>query len=184
MEPCHNLSFVNNRPSRECYYRFYTVEGSLISDPFEWCCCQIHTSNPVEMNFTSRRLYDLFFGLTKEVTETLYPAFVDVRDVAAAHINAIVHKINGRFLVSSGLYDFQKVADFMHKEFPKDSTHAPVGQPGQHLQADQVYTFQSSKAKHILGVSLKPFEKSLRDTLENYLKFKPASASDNSLEES
>ncbi|EGG06634.1 uncharacterized protein MELLADRAFT_63255 [Melampsora larici-populina 98AG31] len=133
----------------------------------------INTSNPEEMSITARWLYDLFCGQTKEVMETRFPVWVDVRDVAEAHIKAILQKNNNRFIVSAGLYDFQKVADFIHKEFPDDALHqVPKGQPGNHLKPDQVYVLDSSKVKAELDVSFRSFEETFGDTFENCLEIK------------
>ncbi|KAH9812230.1 hypothetical protein DFH28DRAFT_979185 [Melampsora americana] len=129
----------------------------------------ITTSDPEEMNMTCRRLYEFLFGGANEVMETKYPAFVDVRDVAEAHIQAILQERNNRFVVSGGLYDFQMVSNFIHKEFPKESMPVPVGQPKHHVQPHQVYSFDTSKVKTTLGLSFRKFENTFRDTFLNYL---------------
>ncbi|EGG06635.1 uncharacterized protein MELLADRAFT_106586 [Melampsora larici-populina 98AG31] len=129
----------------------------------------IHTSNPKDMNMTSRRLYEIFSGQTDEIMKTKFPAFVDVRDVAEAHIQAILQKANDRFIVSAGLYDHQMVADFLHKAFHEESKPVPRGQPGIHVQSDQVYYLDSSHVKATLGLSLRSFEETFRDTFLNCL---------------
>lgn len=129
----------------------------------------INTSNPKDMNMTSRRMYDLFFGGEKELMKTRFLAFVDVRDVADAHIQAILKESNDRFVVSAGLYDCQMVSDFIRKEFREESKPVPIGQPGNHVQSDQVYSFDSSKAKETLGIFFRSFEDTFRDTFLNCL---------------
>lgn len=130
----------------------------------------IHTSNPDDMNMTSRRLYDIFFGNIKDVMKTDFPAFIDVRDVADAHIKAILQKTTDRFLTSAGLYDYQMVSDFVHREFPEESILAPRGQPGHYIQPQQVYSMDSSKVIQVLGLSMRSFDQTIGDTFKNYLK--------------
>lgn len=134
----------------------------------------INTSSPEEMNITSGWMYGLFSGQTKEVMETKFPFYVDVRDVAEAHIKAILQESNDRFITSAGLYDFQKVVDFIHKKHSQDALfhQVPIGQPGNHLKSDQVYSLDSSKVKKELGVSFRSFEKTFGDTFRNCLELK------------
>lgn len=125
------------------------------------------------MNITSRWLYDLFSGQTKEVMETKFPVYVDVRDVAEAHIQAILQESNDRFIVSAGLYDFQKVADYIHDKFPTDAEGVvPKGQRGNHLKPEQVYVLDSSKVKEEMKVTFRSFENTFGDTFKSCLQIK------------
>ncbi|EGG06633.1 uncharacterized protein MELLADRAFT_106583 [Melampsora larici-populina 98AG31] len=129
----------------------------------------IHTSNPDDMNVTSRRLYNIFFGNIKDVIKTDFPAFIDVRDVADAHIKAILQRTTDRFLTSAALYDFQKVSDFVHEKFGEEAKRAPIGQPHHYLKPQQVYLLDSSKVVNVLGLSMRSFKETISDTFKNYL---------------
>lgn len=106
----------------------------------------------------------------KDVLKTDFPAFIDVRDVAEAHIKAILQKTTDRFLTSAGLYDFQKVSDFVHERFGEEAKRAPIGQPHHYLTPQQVYSLDSSKVVNVLGLSLRSFQETMGDTFMNYLK--------------
>ncbi|KZS94694.1 NAD(P)-binding protein [Sistotremastrum niveocremeum HHB9708] len=92
--------------------------------------------------------------------------FVDVRDVAAAHLEALKRAEAGgeRFIVGNGPYAWQDVLDAL-SSFP----NIPRGQPfgGKGITPPTIH--DSSKSKKVLGLKYRPLEESANDTFLSFL---------------
>lgn len=137
----------------------------------------IHTTDLNGLNESSGQLYRLLSGQTKqgEIPETVFPACSDVRDVAEAHVEAIIQQSTGRFLISSSEYDNQRVVDFIRERFPKASGRAPIGNPGKHYLREEIYRLDPKKAVSTFGLKIKTFDQVFGDTIEQYLDIEKAS---------
>ncbi|KAH9817237.1 hypothetical protein DFH28DRAFT_963559 [Melampsora americana] len=129
----------------------------------------VHTSDLDSLNESSGRLYQLLSGKVDHVPPTSAPVFADVRDVAEAHVQAIIKQSTGRFLICSGAFDNQRIADLIHESFPDASSRTPRGKPGEYCPPEQVYQIDSSKAINNFNLKLKTFEKTFGDTIAQYL---------------
>ncbi|KAG8973228.1 methylglyoxal reductase (NADPH-dependent) gre2 [Tulasnella sp. 425] len=87
---------------------------------------------------------------------------IDVRDVADAHIEALLHPeaANRRFIVASHSLRPQKVYDIIHaNQALKDKgVNPPVGVPGAADNLEPLAKLDDSAAKTILGIKERPFE--------------------------
>ncbi|KAG8762782.1 methylglyoxal reductase (NADPH-dependent) gre2 [Ceratobasidium sp. 428] len=88
----------------------------------------------------------------------LYRSFVDVRDVALAHVRALeVPEAGGqRFITSGGTLCWQDALDVLPRPYPRGIPGA-----GKSLLHN---TFDASKARKVLGINFKGLEETVKDT--------------------
>ncbi|TPX33579.1 hypothetical protein SmJEL517_g03563 [Synchytrium microbalum] len=129
----------------------------------------IHETSGVEqLNTSTNNVYNILKG------NPIPPGaigFVDVKDVAKAHVLAIEVKEAGgkRFLCASDFKSFQEVADILRKLYPKE----PIaeGKPGVY---DEHPTINATRAKTVLGMTFIPIEESLKTTCDELIALRDA----------
>lgn len=96
-----------------------------------------------------------------------FGGFADVRDVAAAHLEAFERSEAGgqRFLVGSN-FSYQAAVDGLREQLPELDSHLPRGNPG---QPEPAYDVDGSKAKQILGLEYTPLSKTMKDSFVQLL---------------
>ncbi|KAL4600977.1 hypothetical protein ACB092_11G238800 [Castanea dentata] len=101
---------------------------------------------------------------TQVVSNGIY-IFVDVRDVANAHIQAFeIPAASGRYCLVGGVTQHSEIFNILHKFHP--SLHLPKkSEDDKPLQP--VYKISQEKTKS-LGISFIPVEVSVRDTVESF----------------
>ncbi|KAF3975925.1 hypothetical protein CMV_000838 [Castanea mollissima] len=101
---------------------------------------------------------------TQVVSNGIY-IFVDVRDVANAHIQAFeIPAASGRYCLVGGVTQHSEIFNILHKFHP--SLHLPEkSEDDKPLQP--VYKISQDKTKS-LGISFIPVEVSVRDTVESF----------------
>ncbi|TYJ53106.1 hypothetical protein B9479_006287 [Cryptococcus floricola] len=111
---------------------------------------------PESLNTSVAAFYEWASG---KKTEDDLPApsgnWVDVKDVALAHVRALtVPEAGGnRFIVGAGAFAGQDFVDGIHKNFP-DVKNVPVGTPGKHDEiCKDLDIFDGSKAEKVLGIN-------------------------------
>ncbi|KAI1453517.1 NAD(P)-binding protein [Annulohypoxylon moriforme] len=128
------------------------------------------------INTSNARIVDLIQGKW----QTQIPAsgvflWVDVRDVASAHVSAMEIPSAGgqRFFTTTGYYDNVAIAKAVRAAYPKladklptDST--PVAKGGA-FPEEGTYKYDNSRATEVLGIEWIPLEKSVADTVESLL---------------
>ncbi|WWC63268.1 uncharacterized protein I303_105868 [Kwoniella dejecticola CBS 10117] len=98
--------------------------------------------------------------------------WVDVKDVAEAHIRAleVVEASGQRFITGAGYLLGQAIVDGIHKRFP-DAKNVPVGKPGEYEETtSKMNLFNGDKAKKVLGINYKSLEQSTYETGESLFK--------------
>lgn len=95
-------------------------------------------------------------------------AFIDVRDVAKAHVVAFESEdaANQRLLLSESRFSSQLVLDLIHKNFPQFKSRIPIGTPGIYPDTSKLSKTDNSKTKAIVGFPFIPLEKSVIDTVQ------------------
>lgn len=125
------------------------------------------------LNTSSAGSYSIFSGQTKVLTKPGVWLWVDVRDIAEAHVAAIEkpEAANQRFLVSEGTFNIGQVADFIWKHYPEraqakgvSKSTSDVGYP-----KEGNYFPDNSKSKNVLGLKYIPFKTTLKDQLDQFL---------------
>lgn len=130
-------------------------------------------------------MYELVAG-KKEIGFYPFDLYIDVRDLAAAHILAFEKPevSNQRFLTTPGNYSFQEVyslpcrfwtlsnllqiVDIAHKLFP-GKIKASKGTPGVYLPVNTVA--DNTNVKKVLGLTFRPKEETFKDAIAQLLEF-------------
>jgi NADPH-dependent methylglyoxal reductase len=107
-------------------------------------------------------------------------SFIDVRDVALAHLKAVEddNLIGKRLFLSNGQFSTQMMVDVLNEKFPQLKGMIPKGSPGSG-PADilTLATSNNDKTRELLGFEFIDFQKIIVDTIEQVLKVKKLSPS-------
>ncbi|KAJ3039262.1 methylglyoxal reductase (NADPH-dependent) gre2 [Rhizophlyctis rosea] len=92
-------------------------------------------------------------------------AFIDVRDVAKAHVEALIRPEAGgqRFLVSAGNFSWQEAANVLRELYPE--RNVVVGEP-EKIRTGEESIVYGEKASRELDISYRPFKEVARDSAE------------------
>ncbi|RDA88542.1 hypothetical protein CP532_5865 [Ophiocordyceps camponoti-leonardi (nom. inval.)] len=111
-------------------------------------------------------------GTDRPLPPTKAPVWVDVRDVALAHLQALENPSAGgrRFLLAAGTYCNQELADEGRRLFPprgsssssKFGHRIPLGRPGRR-ESQGHFAVDASEAEAVLGLSFRSLEACLLD---------------------
>lgn len=104
--------------------------------------------------------------------------YIDVRDVAKAHLTAFENKqlYNQRLVVFAGRYCSQMLIDIIHDKFPELSKQVPVGKPGTGQKfIKQFCGWNFKKTEEILGFKYITLEQCVVDSVEQILKARRSS---------
>lgn len=94
--------------------------------------------------------------------------YVDVRDVAVAHVRAIeVAEAGGkRFFVTAGFFSNKEIVDAVRKTHPELTSKLPAEDtPGDF--PSNIYEIDNSRSKKILGIKYRPFPETVADTIRS-----------------
>ncbi|KAI0007539.1 NAD(P)-binding protein [Xylariaceae sp. FL0662B] len=134
-----------------------------------------HLSSLAAINTSNARVVDLVRGRWRAAGQIPHPGvflWVDVRDVARAHVEAMERPEAGglRFLTTAGYYDNRQLVRVVRDHFPDLADKLPAEDtPGGGRPAEGTYKYNNSRATRVLGIDWIPFEKSIVD-LVNSLK--------------
>lgn len=118
------------------------------------------------LNTSSADIYRLIDGSTKEVPDTSFFAWVDVRNVGEAHLLAYESaEENQRYFVTGGSYTYQQIVDVISKNFPELKGRVPEKRND---STAEFYKVDNSKAKK-LGVNFTSLEQSITDMVKEFL---------------
>lgn len=122
-----------------------------------------------KLNTSSADIYRLMNGSEKEVPDTTFFAFVDVRNVAEAHLKAYALPEAGgqRYVTTGGRFTYQEICDIIQKEFPQLKEKVPEVQAG--YRGPETYAVSNEKAKKELGIGFISLEKCVKDMVEEFL---------------
>ncbi|QRW12609.1 NADPH-dependent methylglyoxal reductase GRE2 protein [Ceratobasidium sp. AG-Ba] len=126
-----------------------------------------------QLNYSSTAFYTLFSGKDQGPKQVPLWLWVDVRDVAWAHLAAIEtpRAGNNRFLISGGTFNIAQVCDFIWKAYPERARTKgiPKSKPEDHGPPGGTYSSNNSKSKEILGVEYRNFWTTLKDMLDQFI---------------
>lgn len=124
------------------------------------------------MNASNHRIRDMVQGKMRDALQPTAPVFtfVDVRDVALAHVRALtVPKAGGeRFYVVAEHFSNKKIADIIREAYPQLVDRLPSVDAEDDFP-DDVYRFNNAKSREVLGLQYTNLEKSVRDTVQSIL---------------
>ncbi|KAL1885773.1 methylglyoxal reductase (NADPH-dependent) gre2 [Paecilomyces lecythidis] len=143
-----------------------TINPPLVFGPI------VHYLNSLEaVNTSNARVRDLIQGKYKEkLPATGIFLWVDVRDVALAHVRAIeVPEAGGqRFFVVSGQFSNKQIADVIRETHPELEDKLPPKDSPEDLSPD-TYVPDNSKSVKVLGLKYRSLKESISDTVKSLL---------------
>ncbi|KAF2738789.1 3-beta hydroxysteroid dehydrogenase/isomerase family protein-like protein [Polyplosphaeria fusca] len=121
-----------------------------------------------ELNESTARIYDGFLkdqSPEKELPPNGLHLYVDVRDIAQAHVLAMdaPHARNKRFFVSSGSVTSQQIADILREKVPGAVERVPKGTPGANTLAADAFKGNNTRVKEVLGLQFRSMEETFSD---------------------
>jgi nucleoside-diphosphate-sugar epimerase len=140
------------------------------------------------INTSNQRMWKFLNGDMKTIEPmiTSHPLWVDVRDLAHAHLSAYETQAAGGnrfFIVADELYSDQDIADAFRKvfppilllptssepfqHFPELKDKIPEGEPGKgfNVEPGPFYTQNNARSKEILHLTYRSFESCMAGTL-------------------
>jgi nucleoside-diphosphate-sugar epimerase len=132
------------------------------------------TANLARLNTSSADIYRLISPQSKSsdpVPQNLFWSFVDVRDVAEAHLRAYeVPKAGGeRFFICKGNFTYQQFVDVLREKLPEIRNRVPIGSFGTGNVPSDVYTIDNSKSRKVLGIKYCELEETIVDAARSLL---------------
>ncbi|KIW90623.1 uncharacterized protein Z519_08406 [Cladophialophora bantiana CBS 173.52] len=129
----------------------------------------VHYLNSLDsINTSNERLRSMIQGMMKDrLAPTGYFLWVDVRDVALAHVRAIeVPAAAGkRFFLTEGYMDNAAIADAIKEGHPDLAQNLPEKYESD-LPKD-IYGFDNSRTRDILGIEYRPLKQCIIDTVKS-----------------
>ncbi|KAE8442273.1 hypothetical protein EG329_003533 [Mollisiaceae sp. DMI_Dod_QoI] len=128
-----------------------------------------HTINNLDhMNTSSADIYRLMNGSLKEVPETAFYPYVDVRDVGEAHARAYEYAEGAgqRYFVAAGRFTYNIICQIILKNFPELKERIPEPKD---VPFPDVYLVNNEKVKTELGMSFIDLETCIVDQVKEFL---------------
>ncbi|KAG0157054.1 hypothetical protein PDIDSM_4238 [Penicillium digitatum] len=143
-----------------------TINPPLVFGPI------VHYLNSLEaINTSNQRLRNIVQGQMKEkIAPTGNFLWVDVRDVALAHVRALeVPEAGGeRFFVTAGFFSNKELADIARETHPQlESKLPPADAPGDF--PENIYEIDNTKSQKILGLKYRPLKQAVSDAIDSIL---------------
>lgn len=131
------------------------VFGPFLSKAKPASIRHINTSNAMVWGVVSA-------GRMNPMPPTKGPVWVDVRDVAEAHVKALVLSecSGGRYLLANGVYCNQELADIARETCPKYNNRISLGQPGKR-ESHSHYGVDASGTETALGIKWRSLQQCL-----------------------
>lgn len=124
-------------------------------------------STLASVNTSNERFRDMIQGKMKhELAPSVFFLWVDVRDVALAHVKAIEvpEAAGNRFFLVAGHVDNAAIADAVKEGFPDLAQNLPEKYESD-LPKD-IYGYDNSQARNVLGIEFRPLKQCVIDTVE------------------
>lgn len=162
--------FVNDK-SNNAKFDLVTVNPPLVFGPVVH-----HLASLDSINTSNERIVGLVQGKWKEeVPETGVFLWVDVRDVAEAHVRAFEKPELGgkRLFTTAGYFSNREVLDLVRKNFPelKDKLPAESVKGGELPPKDKLLTFDNSETTKSTGIQWTSLEKTITETVKSLKPF-------------
>jgi nucleoside-diphosphate-sugar epimerase len=126
----------------------------------------LNTSNERFRNFIQGQLKG-----AKEIPPSGVHIWVDVRDVAQAHVEAMERSEAGskRFFVVAGYYSNRELLAIIRKNFPeyKEQLPAEDATGGDYPPAPGIFKIDNSRSKDVLGLKYRSLEEAVVDTVRS-----------------
>jgi nucleoside-diphosphate-sugar epimerase len=149
---------------------------ATINPPLVFGPASQHLPSLANINTSNGNLAALLGGRWKtEIPATGVYLWVDVRDVAKAHVEAMERPEAGgnRFFVTAGHFANKEIVPIVRKHFPQLADKLPEDgvQGGDYPdgKVENIYKYDNSKATKVLGIEWISLEQSIADTIKSLL---------------
>ncbi|EXJ84020.1 dihydroflavonol-4-reductase [Capronia epimyces CBS 606.96] len=161
----------NEKPT----FDLVTINPSLVFGP---AAPHLSPGELASLNTSNLRIWDMIQGKMKDrLDPTGFYSWVDVRDVALAHVRALeIPEAGGsRFLLMAGYHTNKRIAEIIatlgpefRELFPANLEALDDDLPG----PAERYTFSTKRSTEVLGIVYTSLENSVKDTVESLLKLR------------
>ncbi|KAL2355447.1 hypothetical protein BJ546DRAFT_1060464 [Cryomyces antarcticus] len=132
----------------------------------------VHYLNSLDaLNTSNQRVRDITMGKAKdEIMPTGVYIWVDVRDLALAHVKAmeVPEATNKRFFVTAGYFSNKEIAQVIAKNFPQYKNELPTEKtPGGDYPEGGIYKYNNKRVQEVLGIKFRSLEESIVDTVKS-----------------
>jgi len=133
----------------------------------------VHYLNSLDsLNTSNQRIRDIVQGKAKdEIPETGTFLWVDVRDLALAHVLAAEKEeaASKRFFIVTGYFSNKEIAQIVAKDYPQYKDGLPTKDtPGGDYPEGGVYKFNNTRSKEVLGLTYRSLDDSIKDTVKSF----------------
>jgi len=132
----------------------------------------VHYLNNLDaLNTSNQRVRNLITGQCKEeIPDTGTFIWVDVRDLALAHVKAIEipEAADKRFFITAGYFSNKEICEIIRKNFPKYENELPAKdvKGGDYPEAG-LYKYDNSRTINVLGIKFRSLEESIVDLVKS-----------------
>jgi len=132
----------------------------------------VHYLNSLDaLNTSNQRVRNLITGQNKkEIPNTGTYLWIDVRDLALAHVKAaeLPEAANKRFFATAGYFTNKEIADIIRKNFPEYKDVLPTPEtPGGDYPKDGLYKYNNKRTVDVLGIKFRTLEESMVDLVKS-----------------
>jgi nucleoside-diphosphate-sugar epimerase len=132
----------------------------------------VHYLNSLSgLNTSNQRVRNLMTGQCKsEIPDTGTFIWVDVRDLALAHVKAIElpDAGNKRFFITAGYFSNKEICEIIRKNFPDLEKELPGKEikGGDYPEAG-IYKYDNSRTVNVLGIKFRSLEESIVELVKS-----------------
>jgi nucleoside-diphosphate-sugar epimerase len=133
----------------------------------------VHYLNSLSaLNTSNERFRNFIQGQWKNEKE-LPPSgvhiWVDVRDVAAAHVEAMERSeaANKRFFITAGYYSNKEIVAIIRMNFPEYASQLPAESASGGDYPKEMFKINNSRSKEVLGLKYRRLEEAVVDTIKS-----------------
>ncbi|KAK9455155.1 hypothetical protein V1511DRAFT_499613 [Dipodascopsis uninucleata] len=142
---------------------------TTINPPLVWGP-MIHNVTKESINTSNANIYSLINGSLKTVPNSPIAAWVDVRNVAEAHVFALEKPAsdNQRYFVTAGTFNYNDIVKIIREKFPEIKDKVPV--PSDEPRAPS-FNVDNSKSIRDLGLEYISLEQSIFDLVKQIVEW-------------
>lgn len=131
----------------------------------------VHYLNSLEaLNTSNQRVRNLITGqCKKEIPDTGTFLWIDVRDLALAHVKAaeLPEAADKRFFTTAGYFSNKEIADIIRKNFPEYHDALPTPETPGGDYPKEIYKFDNKRTVEVLGIKFRTLEESISDLVKS-----------------
>ena len=131
----------------------------------------VHYLNSLDaLNTSNQRIRDIITGKSKkEIPPTGTFIWVDVRDLALAHVKAaeLPEAANKRFFITAGYFSNKEIAEIVRETFPDLESKLPGKDTKGGEMPTEIYGYDNKRTVEVLGIRFKSLKESIVDTVKS-----------------